>query len=124
MYPDAENLRAQNYYGCVTAMDEQIGRLRRTLKRLDVADNTLITFCSDNGPEGNSSAPGSAGPFRGRKRSLYEGGIREPFLIRAPGVTKPSSTSDAPACDTRLTRLESLFHDHDEPDASSRKDWQ
>ncbi len=57
-----------------------MGRLWSTLESLGVQKNTIILFCSDNGPE--SSTPGSAGPFRGRKRSLYEGGLRVPaFMI-------------------------------------------
>ena len=96
MYPEAESVLARNYYGCVTAMDEQIGRLRKRLRELSVDRNTLITFCSDNGPEGNASSPGSAGPFRGRKRSLYEGGVRVPGLIEWPARIEPGAT-DFPA---------------------------
>ena len=82
----------RNYYGCITAMDEQMGRLRKTLRDLGVADNTIVTFASDNGPEGSDKAPGSAGPFRGRKRSLYEGGVRVPGLIEWPAKIKPGVT--------------------------------
>lgn len=92
LYPNAKSTLERNYYGAVTAMDEQIGRLRRTLRELHLSDNTLITFCSDNGPEGDRSAPGSAGPYRGRKRSLYEGGIRVPGIIEWPKVV-PADTS-------------------------------
>lgn len=97
LYPGAKNLRHANYMGCVTAMDEQIGRLRRTLRDCGVANNTLLTFCSDNGPEGNDKDPGSAGPFRGRKRSLYEGGIRVPALIEWPAKIQRGSETDFPA---------------------------
>ena len=97
MYAEVDDVRARNYYGCVTAMDEQVGRLRDTLARIGVAENTLITFCSDNGPEGNSSSPGSAGPFRGRKRSLYEGGVRVPGLIEWPGRLPAGKETDFPA---------------------------
>jgi arylsulfatase A-like enzyme len=45
----------QHYYGCITAMDEQIGRLRKELSDLGIADNTMVWFCSDNGPEGMTS---------------------------------------------------------------------
>ena len=89
---------AKNYYGCVTALDEQAGRLRRSLQELGIADNTLVWFGSDNGPEGKAgSAPGSAGPFRGRKRSLYEGGIRVPGIVEWPGQIKAGSVTDVPA---------------------------
>lgn len=85
--------RHRNYYGCITAMDEQVGRLARTLHALKIADDTLIFFCSDNGPEGNAKAPGSAGPFRGRKRDLYEGGVRVAAFAVWPGQIRPGATS-------------------------------
>src|SRR6266705_1069455 len=72
-------------------MDKQIGRLLKTLEQLGLAGNTVVLFSSDNGPEdihvsnAGHSGVGSAGPFRGRKRSLYEGGIRVPGIIRWPG---------------------------------------
>jgi len=94
----------QNYYGCITAMDQQLGRLRKELRALGVAENTLVTFCSDNGPEGTSGMPfphggyGSAGPFRGRKRDLWEGGVRVPGLLEWPGKIKQPLTLDMPCC--------------------------
>ncbi|MCP4263018.1 MAG: sulfatase-like hydrolase/transferase [Planctomycetes bacterium] len=81
----------QIYYASVTDMDHQIGRLIKKIDELGLADNTLIAFSSDNGPEdlhirnAVHSGIGNTGPFRGRKRSLYEGGIRMPFIVRWTG---------------------------------------
>src|SRR6185436_319046 len=91
---------AQVFYGSVTEMDKQIGRLLKSLDELGLADNTLILFSSDNGPEdihvlnAGHSGVGSAGPFRGRKRSLYEGGIRVPGIIRWPGKVPAGKMDD------------------------------
>jgi len=93
MYPEAKSTRHRNYYGCVTAMDEQVGRIRKVLRELGVAENTLLAFCSDNGPEGKGPGPGVAKPFRGRKRSLMEGGVRVPGVIEWPAKIKAGSRS-------------------------------
>lgn len=91
------DLYRRNYYGAITAMDEQIGRLRRTLQRLGLEERTLVFFASDNGPEGQAgNAPGSAGPFRGRKRSLYEGGVRVPAFVVWPERLPAGRTIDTP----------------------------
>lgn len=81
----------QIYYASVTAMDEQIGRLMDKLDELGLAENTVVVFTSDNGPahpyasSESHSGVGSAGPFRGGKGSLYEGGVRMPLIVRWPG---------------------------------------
>ena len=90
----------KNYFGCITAMDEQVGRLRGELESLGVADDTMLFFCSDNGPEGQSGkAPGTAGPLRGRKRSLFEGGVRVPGLLVWPAKITSARTVEMP-CST------------------------
>ena len=71
------------YHGVLRTMDEQLGVLFdyiRNSKKL--RSNTLILVCSDNGPE---KGAGSAGPFRGFKTMLYEGGIRSPLVVWGPG---------------------------------------
>lgn len=97
-YPDMD-LQQQLYFGTLTAMDEQIGRLWTKLEALDIQEDTIIFFCSDNGPE--NGTPGSAGVFRERKRSLYEGGVRVPaFMVwknhleAGQRLEFPSVTSD------------------------------
>lgn len=92
----------RSYYGCITAMDEQVGRLRALLRELGVAEDTMVWFCSDNGPEGNAKSPGQTAGLKGRKRDLYEGGVRVPGILEWPAgvgtsgrvVTAPAVTSD------------------------------
>jgi arylsulfatase A-like enzyme len=88
-------LPEQLYYGSITAMDQQIGRLWKTLESAGIVDETIIFFCSDNGPE--ERTPGSAGPFRGRKRSLYEGGVRLPAFVVWKGNIAGGRRIDFPA---------------------------
>ena len=85
------------YAAMVESMDRQVGRLLDGLEALGLADNTVIVFTSDNG--GLSTAEGSPTsnlPLRGGKGWVYEGGIREPFIIRWPGVAAAGARSDAP----------------------------
>jgi arylsulfatase A-like enzyme len=93
----------QHYFGCITAMDLQVGRLRSEWKELGIAKNTMLWFASDNGPEGDNSNTstyrGSASPYRGRKRSLYEGGIRVPGLLERPARIQLGTTTNI-SCST------------------------
>lgn len=89
----------QHYYGTLTAMDEQVGRLRNTLKELKIDNNTILFFTSDNGPEGKSAkgrTQGVTNGLKGRKRSLNEGGIRVPGIVEWPGKIKPARKVDVP----------------------------
>ena len=99
LYPDLP-MEKQHWFGAITAMDDQIGRLRSYLHESGVAKNTIVWFCSDNGPSYIHNY-NSAGPLRGKKSELYEGGIRVPAIMewpaRFPGhmtVDIPVSTSD------------------------------
>lgn len=75
------------YYGVLQTMDEQLGVLFDFVRRdASLRTNTLILVCSDNGPEPGA---GSAGPFRGGKTMLYEGGVRSPLIVWGPGFIPP-----------------------------------
>jgi arylsulfatase A-like enzyme len=85
------------YAGMVDAMDQAVGTVMKTLDDLGLSDHTIVIFMSDNG--GLSTAEGtptSNVPLRAGKGWLYEGGIREPMIIRAPGVTAAGSICDTP----------------------------
>ncbi|MFI3262199.1 MAG: sulfatase-like hydrolase/transferase [Rikenellaceae bacterium] len=88
----------KNFAGCVTAMDEQVGRLRAFLAENGLEENTMVWFCSDNGPENCiQDGGGVTGGFRDRKRSLHEGGLRVPAFMAWPKVVKEPFETDAPA---------------------------
>lgn len=85
------------YAAMVESMDTAVGRVLDTLKRLGIDDRTAVFFMADNGGLSTSEgSPTSNLPLRGGKGWLYEGGIREPYMVKWPGVTKPGSTCDVP----------------------------
>jgi len=81
------------YTDAIQGMDTQIGRLRTELDSLGVRTNTMLWFCSDNGPE---NGPGKSGGLRARKRSLHEGGVRVPGLLEWPAKVPIARTTDYP----------------------------
>ncbi len=89
--PERRLQRLKTYMAAITAMDAQLGILMKDLKKYNLDRRTLIFFASDNGPEvaaistNYNPAAGSAGNFRGRKRSIYEGGVRTPCIAWWPG---------------------------------------
>ncbi len=110
------------YAAMIASVDESVGRVLKTLDDLKLTDNTIVIFTSDNGGVGGYGRPdglmrdlGSEekkkakkgededgggitdnAPLRSGKGSLYEGGTREPFIVRWPGVTQPETTCDVP----------------------------
>jgi len=86
------------YAACLYDLDDAVGVLLKKLDELKLADNTLVIFTSDNGGTQQSSQE----PLRGNKGCYYEGGIREPFIARWPGVIKPGSTCDIPVINVDL----------------------
>lgn len=90
------------YAAMVSRMDRSVGRILDQLKELGLDEQTLVLFSSDNGPThdgvGGSDSKffESAGPFRGLKGSVYEGGMRVPLIARWPGTTKPGGVSTLP----------------------------
>ena len=108
LYPD-QALGRQHYLGSISSIDREVGRLHRALEASGAAENTLIFFCSDNGPEGTGNPPsaydpyhgvyyGETGGFKGRKRYLYNGGVCVPAFAWWPAVVKPGRTVREPAC--------------------------
>ena len=119
--PGVGGHNAPIYAAMIASVDESVGRVMKTLDDLKLADNTVLIFTSDNGgvggydrPDGVIREPGKEvkpkkkaddedgggitdnAPLRSGKGSLYEGGTREPFIVRWPGVTKPGATCEVP----------------------------
>jgi arylsulfatase A-like enzyme len=89
--------REKDYAAMITRMDHGIGRMVDFLDQAGLSENTLIFFTSDNGPMKDIYTTeffNSNGPLRGSKRDLYEGGMREPFLVKWPGQIEAGSHSD------------------------------
>lgn len=95
-WPDAEKAKA----AMISLMDADVGRIMAKLKELNIDENTLVIFTSDNGPHKEGGVDpdffDSNGKLKGKKRDLYEGGIRVPFIARWPGKITENTTSDLP----------------------------
>jgi arylsulfatase A len=102
MYADVAEPTTRDYYGSVSLVDHEVGRLMAALDARGLREKTLVLFASDNGPEGLHRYPkaihshGSAGPLRGMKLSMYEGGLRVPGVIRWPGRARPGGECAEP----------------------------
>jgi arylsulfatase A-like enzyme len=90
------------YASMISAVDQSVGQILAKLEQLQIADNTVVMFFSDNGGlcTVRGSGPTSNLPLRSGKGWLYEGGVREPMIVRAPGVTKVGSVSHVPVVST------------------------
>jgi arylsulfatase A len=102
LYPGATKKGEALYYANVTNVDRAVGRILDTLEELKLAEETLVFFTSDHGPEILNRYPnawrshGSARPFRGMKRYLTEGGIRVPGILRWKGRIASGQTVSEP----------------------------
>lgn len=95
-YAKKKGTKAHNnptYAAMISSVDENIGRLMATVKKLGLEENTLVLFTSDNGGMWKYS---KQWPLRAGKGSYYEGGIREPLIVRWPAKIKPGTTCDVP----------------------------
>jgi arylsulfatase A-like enzyme len=95
-WPQPEKDRAK----LVSRLDRYVGVLMARLKELKIEQNTVVIFTSATGPDNRGGVDTnffkSAGPFRGARPELYEGGIRVPFIVSWPAHIKPGTTSDLP----------------------------
>ena len=91
------------YGAMVEAMDSAVGKVLKQLDDSGISDNTIVIFTSDNGGLSTSEgSPTSNVPLRGGKGWVYEGGIREPWIIRYPGITQAGVVSSEPICSIDL----------------------
>lgn len=77
----------------IQSVDDGVGRIRETIDELGLGDDTVVIFFSDNGGYGPAT---DMDPLKGYKGAYYEGGIREPFFVKWPGVIKPGTKSNEP----------------------------
>ncbi|MGI8906704.1 MAG: sulfatase-like hydrolase/transferase [Candidatus Sumerlaeaceae bacterium] len=91
---DGTKTPRKNFQGVLEEYDRQIGRLMDGVTSMGLEQNTIVIFTSDNGPEPPFGTERTAG-LRGIKMSLYEGGVREPFLVRWPGHIVPGTVNES-----------------------------
>lgn len=94
-FPEIENPRRRTYAAMVSAVDDGVGRVLEALRELDLEEDTLVVFLSDNGgPEAANASDN--GPLRGGKGDVWEGGFRVPMALRYPAAVKAGKTFSAP----------------------------
>ena len=94
--PDGDQKNA-TYAAMIESVDDSVGRVMKKLQDLGLADRTVLFFMSDNG--GLAGVTSNA-PLRGGKGTLYEGGIREPMIVKWPGVVRSGTTASTPVTST------------------------
>ena len=105
---DSNSATQPTYFGSISLIDHEVGKLLRALDTARLTDDTFLMFTSDNGPEilnryrGAEHSHGSAAPLRGKKLDITEGGYRVPGIIRWPGQTRARQVSDTPVCGTDI----------------------
>ncbi|MDB4433718.1 arylsulfatase, partial [Akkermansiaceae bacterium] len=120
--------QAGPYGDLVNETDHSIGQLLAALKESGQAENTIVIFSADNGPEHYAYQRDtkydhwSAHPFRGLKRDIYEGGHHVPFIVKVPGVTKPGSRSDALVSQIDIMATLAAITGYELPDKNAAED--
>ncbi|VGO16290.1 Arylsulfatase [Pontiella desulfatans] len=111
LYPSGSD-GEKKYYGSITAMDRQIGRLRTWLRAKGIENNTILWFTTDNG-----QTTGSSGPYLASKRHLFDGGIRVPTVLEWPAKVPANRTTGflASTSDYFLTHLDAAGIDYVDP---------
>jgi arylsulfatase A-like enzyme len=95
-YADVPNPEMQHRFAEITAMDRAVGRLRDKLRALDVSENTLVWFNSDNGISVGKESDSFNGGWRGKKGEIFEGGLLVPGIVEWPSIIKSPRTSAVP----------------------------
>jgi len=95
-FPHIEDEKRRTYAAMISAVDDGVGAILDKLDELDIADNTLIFFLSDNGGPINQNHVANNGVLRAGKGSLFEGGVRVPFAMRWPEKIKPGINYEKP----------------------------
>ena len=97
--PESQRQGKPEYAAMIEGVDDSVGRVMATLKELELEQNTVILFTSDNGGFYNAT---SNAPLRANKGAYYEGGIRVPLIVKWPGVAKPGRVVGEPVTSTDL----------------------
>lgn len=112
-----ENKQRQNFAGLLVSLDDNIGKILKAIEANGIADNTIVIFTNDNG--GQTATGANNGKLRGKKGTLWEGGVRIPWAMRWPSKIKPNSVIDTPtiSLDILPTIINAAGH-------SIRDEWQ